>query len=45
MNIFYLLITIIVLLVGDEAADKAKSDATHLPDQGAAPSRKGCLVG
>jgi hypothetical protein len=44
MNIFYLLTTIVVLLEGDEAADKAKSDATHLPDQGAAPSRKGCLA-
>jgi hypothetical protein len=28
MNIFYLLTTTLVLLVGDEAADKAKSDAT-----------------
>jgi hypothetical protein len=45
MNIFYLLTTIVVLLVGDEAVDKAKLDATHLPDQGAAPSREGCLAG
>jgi hypothetical protein len=41
----YLLTTIIVLLVGDEVADKATSDATHLPGQGAAPSREGCLAG
>jgi hypothetical protein len=45
MNIFYLLTTIVVLLTGDEATDKAKLDATHLPNQGAAPSREGCLVG
>jgi hypothetical protein len=45
MNIFYLLTTIVVLLTGDEVADKAKSDTTHLPDQGAAPSREGCLAG
>jgi hypothetical protein len=45
MNIFYLLTTIVVLLVGDEAVDKAKLDITHLPDQGAAPSREGCLAG
>jgi hypothetical protein len=44
MNIFYLLITISVILVSDEAADKAKSDATHLHDQGAAPSREACLA-
>jgi hypothetical protein len=45
MNIFYLLTTIVVLLTGDEATDKAKLDATHLPNQGAAPSREGCLAG
>jgi hypothetical protein len=45
MNIFYLLTTFVVLLIGDEVAGKAKSDATHLPNQGAAPSRKGCLAG
>jgi hypothetical protein len=45
MNIVYLLTTIVVLLKGDEAFDKAKSDAPHLPDQGAAPSREGCLAG
>jgi hypothetical protein len=45
MNIFYLLTTVVVLLTGDEAANKAKSDATHLPDQGAASSREGCLTG
>jgi hypothetical protein len=45
MNIFYLQTTIVVLLAGDEAVDKAKSDATHLPDQGAASSREDCLVG
>jgi hypothetical protein len=33
MNIFYLLTIIVVLLTSDEAADKAKSDATHLLDQ------------
>jgi hypothetical protein len=44
MNIFYLATTIIVLLAGDEAADKAKSDATHLPDQGVVPSREDCLT-
>jgi hypothetical protein len=38
MNIFYLLTTIVVLLAGDEAA------ATHLPNQGAAPSRECCLA-
>jgi hypothetical protein len=42
--IFYLLTTIVVLLAGDEAADKAKSDAKHLPDQGATSSREGCLA-
>jgi hypothetical protein len=41
----YLLTTIVVLLVGDEAADKATSDARHLPDQRATPSREGCLAG
>jgi hypothetical protein len=45
MNIFYLLTTIVVLLTGDEATDKAKLDATHLPNQGVAPSREGCLAG
>jgi hypothetical protein len=45
MNIFYLLTTIVVLLAGDDVADKAKLDTTHLPDQGAAPSREGCLAG
>jgi hypothetical protein len=33
-----------VLLTGDEAADKAISDARHLPDQGVAPSREGSLA-
>jgi hypothetical protein len=41
----YLLTTIVVLLAGDEAADKATSDARHLPNQGAAPSWEGCLAG
>jgi hypothetical protein len=41
----YLLTTIVVLLAGDEVADKATSDARHLPDQRAAPSREGCLAG
>jgi hypothetical protein len=45
MNIFYLLTTIVVLLTSDEATDKAKLDATHLPNQGVAPSREGCLAG
>jgi hypothetical protein len=45
MKKIYLLIIIVVLFIGDEAADKAKSDAKHLPDQGAAPSREGCLAG
>jgi hypothetical protein len=37
MNCFYLLTTIVVLLTSDEAANKATSNARHLPDQGAAP--------
>jgi hypothetical protein len=37
MKFFYLLTTIIVLLIGDEASDKDTSDARHLPDQGVAP--------
>jgi hypothetical protein len=41
---FYVLTTIVVLLVGDEAADKATLDVGHLP-QGAVPSREGCLAG
>jgi hypothetical protein len=41
----YLLTTTVVLLVGDEAADKATSDARHLPDQGAAPLGEGCFAG
>jgi hypothetical protein len=45
MNIFYLLTTIVVLLASDEAVDKAKSNMTHQPNQGAAPSREGCLAG
>jgi hypothetical protein len=45
MNFFYLLTTIVVLLVGDEAVNKATSDVGHLPDQGATPSREGCLAG
>jgi hypothetical protein len=45
MNIFYLLTTIVVLLTGDEATNKAKLDTTHLPDPGAAPSKEGCLAG
>jgi hypothetical protein len=38
---FFLVTTFVVLLVGAEAADKAISDARHLPDQGAAASREG----
>jgi hypothetical protein len=45
MNIFYLLTIIVLLPAGDQAIDKAKSDARHLPDQGVAPSREGCLAG
>jgi hypothetical protein len=45
MKMFYLLTTIVVLLAGDEAADRATLDTRHLPDQGAAPSRKGCMAG
>jgi hypothetical protein len=41
----YLLTTIVVLLAGDEAADKATLHARHLPDQGVAPLREGCLAG
>jgi hypothetical protein len=40
----YLLTTIVVLLTGDEAVNKATSDARHLPNQGAAPLREGCLA-
>jgi hypothetical protein len=32
MKKIYLLTTIVVLLRGDEVADKAKLDAKHLPD-------------
>jgi hypothetical protein len=39
------LITIVVLLTGDEATNEATSDARHLSDQGVAPSREGCLDG
>jgi hypothetical protein len=41
---FYLLTTIIVLLTGAEAADKATLGARHLLDHGAATSREGCLA-
>jgi hypothetical protein len=43
--IFYLLTTIVVLLTSDEVVDKATSDARHLPNQEAAPSKEGCLAG
>jgi hypothetical protein len=33
------------LLISLKAANKATSDTRHLPDQGAAPSREGCLAG
>jgi hypothetical protein len=33
--------SVVVLLVGAEAADKATSGARHLPDQGAIASREG----
>jgi hypothetical protein len=38
---FFLVTTFVVLLAGAEAADKAISDARHLPNQGAATSREG----
>jgi hypothetical protein len=41
MTKFYLITIFVVLLAGAEAADKAPSGAGHLPDQGAATSRKG----
>jgi hypothetical protein len=37
---FYLVTTIIVLLAGAEAVDKATSSTQHLPDQGATASRE-----
>jgi hypothetical protein len=40
----YLLTVIVVLLTSDEAVDKATSDARHLPDQGASPSRECSLA-
>jgi hypothetical protein len=40
----YFLTTIVVLLTGDEAVNKTTSDARHLPDQGAAALREGCLA-
>jgi hypothetical protein len=41
MTNFYLVTTIVVLLVGAKAVDKATSGTGHLPDQGAAASREG----
>jgi hypothetical protein len=41
MTNFYLITIFVVLLTGDEAADKATSGTSHLPDQGAATSREG----
>jgi hypothetical protein len=41
MRNFYLITTFVVLLVRDEAADKAQSGSQHLPDQEAAASREG----
>jgi hypothetical protein len=41
---YYLITTFVVLLTGDEAADKAQLGARHLPDQGATPSREGQLA-
>jgi hypothetical protein len=41
MTNFYLITTLVVVLAGGEAADKATSGAQHLPDQGAAASREG----
>jgi hypothetical protein len=41
MIIFYLITIFVVLLTGDEAADKATSGTKHLPNQGAVASRVG----
>jgi hypothetical protein len=41
MTNYYLIITFVVLLIGVKAVDKAQSNARHLPDLGAAASRKG----
>jgi hypothetical protein len=38
---FYLITTLVVLLTGAEATDKATSGTKHLTDQGAAASREG----
>jgi hypothetical protein len=44
MKNIYLLTTTVVVLTGDEAVNKATSDARHLPNQGATPLREGCLA-
>jgi hypothetical protein len=41
MTIFYLITTIVVLLAGDQVANKVTSGTKHLPDQAAATSREG----
>jgi hypothetical protein len=41
MTIFYLITIFVVLLAGDEAADKATSGTKHLPDQGVVALREG----
>jgi hypothetical protein len=41
MTNFYLITKFVVLLTGDEAADKATLGTKHLPNQGAATSREG----
>jgi hypothetical protein len=41
MTNFYLIKKFVVLLAGDEAADKATSGTKHLPNQGAEASREG----
>jgi hypothetical protein len=41
---YYLITTFVVLLVGAEEVDKAKSGARHLPDEGTTPSRAGRLA-
>jgi hypothetical protein len=41
MTKFYLIKKFVVLLAGDEAADKATSGTKHLPNEGAEASREG----
>jgi hypothetical protein len=41
MTNFYLITTFVVVLAGDEAADKVTSVTKHLPDQGVVALREG----